>query len=109
MTHTHNSVHRPGIRLYIYTCRTRVCCNIAQSCCTGTAQGSIHLYLHQEVGKEEVSLGDKYHDSQKIHSFQKKRSLFCNVKVHVKLQIKGRNKVHLHPELPEFKFHVCLI
>lgn len=108
MTHTHTSVHRPGIRLYRYTCRTRVCCNIAQSCCTDTAQGSIHLYLHQEVGKEEVYLGDKYNDSQKIHSF-KKKPLFCNVKVHIKSHIKGRNKVHLHPEVPGFEFHVCLI
>lgn len=60
MTHKHNSVRRPGIRLYIYTCRTRVCCNIEQSCCIDTDQGSIHLYLHQEVGKKEVYLGDKY-------------------------------------------------
>ena len=40
---------------------------------------------------------------------KKKKPLFCNVNVHVKSQIKGRNKVHLHPELPGFEFHVCLI
>lgn len=90
MTHTHTSVHRPGIRLYRYTCRTRVCCNIAQSCCTDTAQGSIHLYLHQEVGKEEVYLGDKYNDSQKIHSFKKKKASFLQCEGSHKIADKGK-------------------